>query len=213
MQDKAKQPTLILFAKSPVPGRVKTRLMPELDEQQAAQVATFLIEHTVQLALNNWQGPVALHAWPDPDHVVFKSLSATHDLVLASQSQGDLGEKMYNALRVVTDEGLPAAIMGCDVPHCPGRLLKDACDLLHGGRDIIGPTSDGGYYLIGLQHPHAEIFKDVSWGSNSVMQRTLAAGRNCGVHFTQLASLQDIDRFEDLKRVVGFLPDLRKWIK
>ena len=73
-------PALILFAKSPVPGRVKTRLMSQLNAQQAARVATLLIEHTVRLAVNSWPGPIALHTWPDTNHEVLKSLSDTHGL-------------------------------------------------------------------------------------------------------------------------------------
>ena len=205
-------PTLILFAKSPVPGRVKTRLMPELSAQQAADVATLLIKRTVQLAVSNWSGPIALHTYPDTEHEVFRDLSDTHGLRLAAQKQGDLGEKMCSAISELTERGIPAAVMGCDVPHCPGALLREAHELLQQGRNIIGPTVDGGYYLIGLQQAWPEIFSGIRWGSDHVMQNTLEAAQRCGIRFTLLARLRDIDRFEDLKWVAKDIPELRLWI-
>ena len=204
-------PTLILFAKSPVPGRVKTRLMPELSAQQAADVATFLIKRTVQLAVSNWSGSIALHTYPDTEHEVFRDLSDTHGLRLAAQKQGDLGEKMCSAISELTERGIPAAVMGCDVPHCPGALLRKAHELLQQGRNIIGPTVDGGYYLIGLQQAWPEIFSGIRWGSDHVMQNTLEAAQRCGIRFTLLARLRDIDRFEDLKWVAKDIPELKLW--
>ena len=202
-------PTLVLFAKSPEPGRVKTRLMPKLDAQQATKVATLLIEHTVRLAVNSWPGPIALHTWPDTNHEVLKSLSDTHGLQLAAQKRGDLGQKMHGSISQFTEQGGPAAVMGCDVPHCPGELLGEAYGLLKQGQNVIGPTIDGGYYLIGLQKAWPEIFKEIQWGSDSVLRNTLRAAQRCGVHFTLLASLRDIDRFEDLQCVVEDVPELR----
>lgn len=202
-------PTLILFAKSPVPGQVKTRLMPQLDARQAARVATLLIEHTVRLAVSNWSGPIALHTWPDTKHEVFKNLSATHGLRMVAQRQGDLGRKMYGSISELTEQGVPAAVMGCDVPHCPGDLLCEAHDLLRQGQNVIGPTIDGGYYLIGLQKVYPEIFKGIRWGGDHVLQNTLQAARGCGVHFTLLEPLRDIDRFEDLQCIAREMPDLQ----
>ena len=205
-------PALILFAKSPVPGRVTTRLMPQLNAQQAAQVAKLLIEHTVQLAVSNWSGPITLHTWPDTNNEVLKNLSATHGLRLVPQRQGDLGQKMYGSISELTEQGVPAAVMGCDVPHCPGELLCEARELLIQGQNVIGPTIDGGYYLIGLQKAWPEIFKGILWGGDHVMQNTLQAARSCGVHFTLLAPLRDIDRFEDLQWIAEKMPELKSLI-
>lgn len=213
MRDRSNRPSLILFAKAPVPGQVKTRLMPELDAREAAQVAILLIEHTVRLALENWPGPVTLHAWPDPNHAVFKNLADAHGVALAQQSRGNLGEKMHNAISSLTRGGTPAALMGCDVPQCPGEVLREAYALLRQRCDIIGPTIDGGYYLIGLQQSHQGLFENMQWGSESVMESTLAAAQYCGIHFTCLPPLRDLDCFEDLTWAAKRMPALKKWVK
>ena len=90
--------------------------------------------------------------------------------------------------------------------------MREAHDLLKQGQNVIGPTIDGGYYLIGLQKARPEIFKGIRWGSDSVMRDTLQAARGCGVHFTLLAPLRDIDRFKDLQQIAKEIPELQSWV-
>ena len=206
------RPVLILFAKAPVPGQVKTRLVPKLNPDQAAQLAAELIKLTLRLAVDSWPGPLVLCTSPDTDHPLFRKLVNTYPVALAGQGSGNLGRRMNAAIRKHTKAGIPAAVMGCDVPHCPAQTLHQACDLLERGRDIIGPSPDGGYYLIGLQRPHAQIFGDVDWGSSNVMRTTLANARECGVRFEHLPPLQDLDRYSDLVEIAEVVPDLRKWL-
>lgn len=213
MPDDLPQPALIVFAKSPISGCVKTRLMPELSAQQAAQVATVLIENTIRQAMHNWPGDISLCAWPDARHPLLQSLATAHQLSISVQCGVDLGERMLNALRLYTARGRPAAILGCDVPHCPGQQLRRAYYSLQHGRNIIGPSQDGGYYLIGLQQAHADIFDGIQWGGKEVMQQTLDAAHRCGVIFERLISLVDIDTYQDLKRVAERVPDLNRWLK
>jgi len=211
--DRSIEPALILFAKAPIPGRVKTRLMPDLTVQEAADVAAALIEHTVRLATTNWPGPVTLQAWPDTGHRVFQAVAARHGLSLAAQIAGDLGQKMNAALSAFTDRGAPAAVLGCDVPHCPGEVLRQAYDWLKQGQNVIGPSADGGYYLIGLQHTQPELFRDIPWGGDQVMYATLAMAEEHGLHFNRLPNLIDIDNFSDLEQAALQTPILRAWIK
>jgi len=194
-------PVLILMAKCPVPGQVKTRLMPAMNAERAAQVATILIERSVRLASDAWPGPVWLFAWPTVDHHLFRLLTQTTRIRLGVQSTGDLGEKMANAIGKFTTQGIATAVMGCDVPHCPPDTLRLASELLEHGNNVIGPSMDGGYYLVGLQKCRYELFTDIKWGSNDVLQATLAAAGRAGIEFTRLQVLQDIDRYEDLKHL------------
>lgn len=207
------QPALILFAKSPLSGRVKTRLMPELSADEAAQVAAVLVRTTVQQAAQNWPGPVSICVWPDHNHPLFASLAAQFLLTLSTQSNGDLGQKMFNALRMHTDQGLPAAILGCDVPQLPGGELRRAYELLQHGRNVIGPSRDGGYYLIGLQQTHPEVFKNVGWGGGGVMRQTMDAADRCGVHFHRLLEMVDVDSYQDLVIAAETVPELDYWVK
>lgn len=211
MQGDSTRPALILFAKAPVPGQVKTRLLPELDANEAAQVAAELIELTVRLAVDTWPGPLVLCTWPDIDHPLFGELAGTYPVTLATQGPGDLGRKMNAAITTYTNAGTPAAVLGCDVPHCPAEVLRAAGHLLQRGREVIGPSLDGGYYLIGLQRPCAQIFDNVDWGSPGVMRSTLANASRCGVRFEQLPPLQDLDSYTDLVKIAEHFPDLRKW--
>lgn len=212
MQDKLPQPVLILFAKSPICGRVKTRLMPELSARQAAQVAVAMIEVTARQAARCWPGPRCIYTWPEDHHPLFTSLARTHQFTVSIQSDGDLGDKMLNALRGYTDNGQPAAILGCDVPHLPGRELSRAYHILQQGGNLIGPSHDGGYYLIGLQRTHPGLFQGINWGGGEVMQQTLIAANRCGADLQLLTILTDIDTYEDLVLAAKIVPELQKWL-
>lgn len=213
MPDEAPGAVLILFAKAPVPGRVKTRLMPQLDAVQSAQVATALIEHTVAMAIENWPGPVTLQTWPDTEHVLFQRLSREYGIPVSTQSAGDLGRKLHGALHAYTVRGRAAAAMGCDVPHCPGHVLRRAYQhLQQGSANVIGPSTDGGYYLIGLQQPAPALFRGIDWGADSVFKTTLELARSQGISFTRLQPLRDIDNFEDLKKVAVHAHFLNQWL-
>lgn len=177
--------------------------MPQLSAPQAAHVAAQMIEHSVRLAMDGWHGPVALQAWPDCRHPLFTSLSDQTGIQLGQQSEGNLGVKMSNALELFTQSGAAAAIMGCDVPHCTGENLSRACDLLAQGRNVIGPSEDGGYYLIGLQQNHPELFSEICWGTNTVLQDTLDAANRLAMEVEFLETLNDIDTFEDLQKISG----------
>lgn len=205
-------PQLILLAKRPGPGLVKTRLMPELSAEEAAGVATWLIIRTVQLATGAWPGPVHLLCWPDPDYEVFREIAANTRIQPGLQSAGDLGNKMSNALCRATAGGTPAAVMGCDVPHCPPDQLRLAADLLTQGHDVIGPATDGGYYFIGLQACRPGLFTGVSWGGPDVYRTTVATAARLGMEFIALDKLRDIDDHEDLEAVSDQLPIPESWL-
>lgn len=191
-------PILILFAKTPTPGTVKTRLQPALTPGQAVQVAELLIEQTV-LRAKSWPGPVELAVWPDQSHPLFQRLSREHGLRCRPQVQGDLGEKMAAALTAATARGRPAAILGCDVPHCPATVLKDACRRLRSGSAVLGPSSDGGYYLIGMGTGEPALFHGIPWGTDQVLQRTRERAAALDLSFYLLPVLTDLDTWAELR--------------
>lgn len=201
------------MAKRPVPGRVKTRLMPELSAQEAAGVAAWLIVRTAHLASGAWPGPVHMLCWPGLDHDIFREVAASTRIQLGLQSRGDLGEKMSDAICRVTNRGAPAAVMGCDIPHCPPGQLRLAAGMLEQGRDVIGPGTDGGYYFIGLQACRPELFAGISWGGKGVLHKTLAAAAGLGMDFGELEPLRDIDDYEDLVAASDRLPMPESWLK
>ncbi|MDO8703616.1 MAG: TIGR04282 family arsenosugar biosynthesis glycosyltransferase [Sulfuricaulis sp.] len=207
------QPELILFAKQPIPGEAKTRLQPDYSPEQAAEIAAFLIRATVELAVSAWPGDIALYVSPDMDYPLFRDLERQFPLHLALQAEGDLGAKMLRALRDGIGRRGCAAILGCDVPHCGWDVIDQANGSLARGRNVLGPTEDGGYYFIGLQEARAELFEDMPWGSNKVLEKTLARAEELGMEFEMLKKLRDLDTAADLWLVAQKYEPLRRFLK
>jgi len=208
-----KNPDLILFSKQPVAGQVKSRLHGVYGPQRAAEIAAFCIHRTVELATASWPGDVYLYGWPDAGHELYAGLAAAFPIDLGRQSGGDLGEKMSRALEQGIARAGAAAVMGCDVPHCPGAALRQAYDALASGKNVIGPTQDGGYYFIGLQRVLVELFTDIPWGGPAVLARTLARAAEQAMEFVRLPELRDLDRPEDLRAVAAGYPPLEQFLQ
>ena len=201
------QPDLILFAKQPLPGKVKTRLQPHYSPEQAAEISSFLIRATVELAVSAWPGDVYLYAAPGPEHPLFHALAEEFHIHLAAQAEGDLGYKMLSALREGIERQGCAAVMGCDVPHCPWNVIDQANDWLVRGRNVLGPALDGGYYFIGMHEARPELFEAIEWGSGQVAETTLARAAQAGIEFEMLPRMRDLDTPEDLWSIgQTFLP-------
>jgi uncharacterized protein len=199
---------LILFAKTPVPGRVKTRLILELGESGAADLAAALIEVSVRRSIEFWPGPVSLQAWPDTHHEYFEALGRRHGIPVSLQSSGDLGGKMLAALNDAHERGVAGAVMGCDIPHCPPETYRAAHAFLAQGRSVIGPSADGGYYLIGMNPPAPGCFRGIKWGGGRVFDHTLERAANAGVNLIVLQQLNDIDTMADIEALRETHPDL-----
>lgn len=202
-----KRPDLLLFAKQPVPGEVKTRLERDYSRDQVVEIAKFLITATVESAVGNWPSDVYLCGAPDCEHDFFRTLAERFQLRLADQRAGDLGARMHTALRQGIERRGAAAVMGCDVPHCPAEVIERAHEELAAGRNVIGLTEDGGYYLLGLQQAPAALFQGIDWGETEVASVTLARAGTLGIEFVALPTLRDIDTADGLWVVAqGFEP-------
>jgi len=208
-------PALVIFAKQPVAGKVKTRLAKHCGEQTAADIASLLVTETVKLCAQVWPGPKILYCWPDSDHDLFRTLSGKYDVNLArqcSQCSGSLGGKMFDALLCESKRYGCAAVMGADVPHCSEKILRQAYGLLSAGKSVIGPASDGGYYFIGMHHPDKRIFEGLNWGGESVFEETINRASEIGISFDKLNTLQDIDDWQDLVNASQIVPGLKKFV-
>jgi len=203
------RPDLIIFAKQPVAGQVKTRLQPDYTAEQAASVAAELIRLTVELAVENWPDDIYLYGAPDADHPLFADLADRYGLALRNQAAGDLGARMQAALAEGIARRGAAAILGCDVPHASWDILDDANHFLARGRSVLGPTKDGGYYLIGLTTVRPGVFANVPWGTSRVLDLTIERARESGVEFTMLPRLADIDTTTDLWAAAQKKPELK----
>jgi len=207
-----KHPDLLLFAKAPLAGAVKTRLQPQCTPEQAAQIAEFMIRETAAHAVSFWPGDVYLYCAPARTHPLFEELAASLHLRLADQGEGDLGARMARALAAGIARRGAAAVMGCDVPHCSWSVLEQAFETLARGGEVIGPSVDGGYYLLGLQHVEPELFRDFPWGGPRVALLTRARADGAGHNLEELATLRDIDDWEDLVAVAREYAPLRQFV-
>lgn len=206
------QPELILFARNPIPGEVKTRLLPDYSPEQAAEIAAFMIRATLELAISAWPGDIALYVWPDTNLPLLHELKREFRVRLEQQAHGDLGAKMLSALRDGIGRNSCAAILGCDVPHCGWDIVDQANHWLARGRNVLGPTEDGGYYFIGAQEARPELFENIPWGSGQVLETTLARAEAADMKFDLLTTLRDIDTAEDLWFIAQKYEPLKRFL-
>lgn len=194
---------VIVFAKAPVPGSAKTRLIPALGAAGAARFHARLVERALGTACAASLGPVELCCAPNRSHPFFAECAARFGVALTDQGAGDLGERMHRALAA----GLPAMLIGADCPAMTPDYLRQAADALSAGQDVaLGPAEDGGYVLIAANRIRPDAFARIGWGGPDVMEEQRARLRAIGWLWTELAPLWDVDRPEDLERTRSGIP-------
>ena len=204
------QTPLLLFAKTPIAGQVKTRLQPQCSAEQSADIAKILLQETLRKATQNWGGKVYLSVWPDQQNEFLRSMADRYRVELITQDSGDLGEKMQLAFERY---GYPAAIIGCDAPHIAPSTLVQAYRVLTRGQNMVAAAEDGGYYFIGLAQPAKELFLEIEWGDNQVFSQTMLRARQQAMDFIQLKTLNDIDVWQDVLSAVKELPELQVYLQ
>jgi rSAM/selenodomain-associated transferase 1 len=194
---------VMIFAKAPTPGRVKTRLIPSLGEHGAAELQRQLIERTLRTAAQARVGKLELWCAPGPDDPFFAACAQQHDIGLRMQCDGDLGMRMAGALQSALVAGSTGLLIGCDCPALTPAYLQEAAAALASGNDaVLGPAEDGGYVLVGIaRSAPARLFEDIPWGSAAVMQETRVRLARANWRWRELALLWDVDRPEDLPRL------------
>lgn len=204
---------LLLFAKAPRAGEVKTRMRPHLTADAAAQLARKMLEDTVAGACAHWPGEVALCVRPRADAPVFAELAARHGIAVTVQTGADLGARMLNALSAGIARAGAAAVMGCDVPQCPAAVLAAAHALLVRGENPVGGCADGGFYLLGVRRAPAALFAGVEWSGAAVLATVRARAAAAGITLTDLPKLRDIDRPADLRWLASVAPAYRRFVE
>jgi uncharacterized protein len=191
---------IIVFAKAPIAGEVKTRLCPPLAFEQAAQLQQRMIRHTLNTASLADLGAVELHCAPDIQHAFFAECHRDFRVRLKAQALGDLGVKMQTAL----SDARRAILIGTDCPSITPDYLREAATALSTDDSIVfGPAEDGGYGLIGVCGATPNIFSGIPWGSSDVMKSTRNILSVAGCLWRELKPIWDVDRPEDLKRLAA----------
>jgi rSAM/selenodomain-associated transferase 2/rSAM/selenodomain-associated transferase 1 len=196
-------PTLQVFAKAPVPGRVKTRLARTIGAEAAASTYRALAERTLATAAAARRAGVvgAIELWLDPesDPAAIVPWRDRFGVTIETQAGDDLGARMRNALRSSTTRGAPALLIGTDVPGFDVAYLARAAAALERHDAVVGPAEDGGYVLIGLACD-IDVFGGIAWSTADVMAATRARLAACGARHVELPALWDVDTHDDLLR-------------
>jgi rSAM/selenodomain-associated transferase 1 len=190
---------LAVFARSPVPGQVKSRLSPALPAHLAAALYSGLLADTFAAALG---------AEPDEGTVYWADEPGTPPagLKACTQRAGDLGERLRHAFEeLLTGVEDRALILGSDTPALTSAHVRTAFAALETCDVVLGPTVDGGYWCVGLKRPAPELFRDIPWSTREVLTRTLVRAHGSGLRVATIATLDDLDTPLDLALLVGAL--------
>ncbi len=193
------QSRILVFARAPVKGRVKTRLIPALGPAGALALYEKLLGHTLETVRHSRLAPAVLCCSPDLQHEFFRQHSK--DFVLYQQQGQDLGERMERAICHGLQEAQAVVLIGSDCPAIDATCLARAFDALTEHDVVIGPAEDGGYVLIGMKRPRSGLFENIDWGSDRVLAQTRERLETLGLSWAELPALPDIDRPEDLKHL------------
>ncbi len=191
---------IAVFARAPVPGQAKTRLIPVLGATGAAALQRQLTARALATACTLAQARVTLWVAGDCAHPFIVETAARHRVAVAPQTGADLGARMHQAFVAAA---APLLLIGTDCPQLRVDDLAAAADALASHDVVLQPASDGGYVLIGLRGPQPTLFESIQWGESSVLQQTririAAAGLRCALR----PVLDDLDTAADLRRAIA----------
>ena len=193
---------IVIFAKAPVPGRVKTRLIPALGPEGAAALARDMLLATWRAAESVTTADTELCLSPDPDHPDWEGLLPPGASPTA-QGEGDLGERLARAARRVASEGDRVIFVGTDCPALTASRLEGACRELERHDAVIHPAHDGGYVLLGLKRADDGLFRAIPWSTPSVARETIARIGALGWSLHVGETFRDVDEPDDLQYLPG----------
>jgi rSAM/selenodomain-associated transferase 1 len=191
------------MAKQPVAGKVKTRLCPPLTPDAAAQIAERFLRETVARAEEANCAEVVLAYAPSEGEAWFQE--AFPGLARIAQPEGDLGARLIHVCEVAWQRRYqPCVLIGMDSPDMPPEFLQEAFEALRPGSEgsdvVLGPTDDGGYYLIGLKWREPRLFEEIAWSTDQVFAQTCERARVLNLKLHLLPQWHDIDTGDDLQR-------------
>ena len=199
---------LTIFTRYPEPGLTKTRLIGALGKDGAAALQKELTEKTVQkidqLAKTSTVEPVIYFEGGD---LASMQNWLGHERIYKPQGDGDLGKKLKKTFEDAFSAGAQRVVtIGCDCPDLSKEHIGRAFDALYLKDLVLGPATDGGYYLIGIKCPCDALFKDIPWGTDRVFETTVYLAQELGLSIEILEELRDVDRPADLE-YINYHPD------
>jgi uncharacterized protein len=198
-----KKEVVLVFQKNEVLGKVKTRLALGMGELRALEIYRHLIRLTYS-ALEDVPVPV----WTYFSDFIPESTYPSVEKSLVQQGQ-DLGERMANAFARTFESGMNKVVLiGTDCPTLQPQHLKQAFDALTNSDLVLGPASDGGYYLIGMKHLHPNLYEGITWSTSTVLAETLKRAKIAGLSVYLLPQLDDVDTAADWEKYVAKHPEV-----
>lgn len=180
-------------------GKVKRRLCPPLTLKQSSFVAHALLSHASTQVEAYWPGQAVLSAASNLNHDAFTRHRQSQVWQTAVQITADLGGRMHHALQAGIQSAGSAAVMGTDIPLITQAILIQAHRELEMGKNVIGPSADGGFYFLGLQEMPPSLFDGICWGGDLVYEKVLHNAKKCELSLKLLPELADCDVFSDLQ--------------
>jgi rSAM/selenodomain-associated transferase 1 len=204
----------VILAKAPIPGTVKTRLIPALGAEGAAALAAAMLQRTLAMAITAGLGPVELCVAPSVGLPLWQELALPPQLEWSEQGEGDLGARMARAAQRSLQGGEPVLLIGTDCPGLGVAQLRTAAAQLRHHDGALLPSRDGGYALFGLRRFHTALFEAMPWSTAQVFTETCRRLTAIGWLWQVQPPLADIDVPEDLVHLDGELRTLAvQWMR
>ena len=199
MQNKKQENVLIVFVKYPEPGKVKTRIARDLGTERAAKIYSHMARSIIEKVWRAETYRTVIYFDPPDRETDIRAWLGINNVSYEVQSPGTLGDKMSKAIETVFSEGAEKAVLiGTDVPEITAELIRTAFSMLESTEVVLGPTEDGGYYLIGLQMFEPQLFKNIDWSTDVVFNQSLGLIKEQNLSYRIIDSLKDVDTAEDV---------------
>ena len=199
---------LLVFTKLPVLGEVKTRLQPDYSVEQSLIIHKRLMLNTLELTKDLTEFDVELCCSPDRNSLFFLDCENNFPITLSNQLGADLGERMAFSISVALQTNEKVIVIGTDCPDINKDYIIQAFNALNEHDAVIGPAADGGYVLLGLRKFSLDLFTNISWSSDKVLEQTLKVLNDLSWSYKELGIMHDLDRPEDLHRYKDLLNEI-----
>lgn len=194
--------TLLIFTKNAIYGQVKTRLAATVGNDKALQIYQKLLRYTAVVTNDIPVEKIVFYATNITNQDVWDNKVYKKHMQLGN----DLGERMQSALNYAFEHGsTEVIIIGSDCFEITADIINNAFDSLKNYEIVIGPATDGGYYLLGMKQPTPQFFKQINWSTNEVLATTIGICNSLNFSFYLMPELSDIDTEEDLKNQKTFI--------
>ncbi|GMR12481.1 MAG: hypothetical protein BMS9Abin29_0670 [Gemmatimonadota bacterium] len=193
---RAVERSLLVFAKAPLPGKVKTRLAPELGDERAAEIYALMGKTIIEAVRGGDFETSVVYAPAEALPAMRAWLGDAPRLM--PQTDGDLGQRMNRAIADALETARRVCLIGTDSPDLDAARVSEAFEALGGTDVVLGPARDGGYYLIALSEQHPELFKEIPWSTDRVLESTLKRASAAGLSVRLLDTLADVDEPGDV---------------